>query len=117
VTVGGVASSTVTYSLDNTGFSSTVNPSTTGTPWYTRLEISAGDYSGPVTITWQLEKKDGQSSWTPVSTTTTTVTLQGVAENIYASGDGSSASNYNWADDVGTAGTYHVIATVESDTA
>jgi hypothetical protein len=116
VTVGGLADSTVTYSLDNTAFSSSVSPSTAGTPWYTRLEISDGDYTGPVTITWQLEKLDDLLSWTPVSTTTTTVTLQGIAENIYASSDGSSGSNYNWADDVDTKGTYHVIATVESDT-
>ena len=116
VTIGGVASSTVTYSLDNSAFSTTLTPAGASTPWYTRLEISAGDYSGPVTITWELEQKTGSSEWTPVSgaTTTTDVTLAGVAENVYASSDGGSTGNYDWSADVTAAGTYRVVATVDS---
>jgi hypothetical protein len=120
VTVGGVGlSSTVTYSLDNSIYSTTVEPSSTATSWYTRLEITDGDYAGPVTITWQLEQKTGPSTWTPVSgaSTTTTVTLSGSPENIHASSDGGIATNYDWSADVTATGTYHVVATVESDTA
>ncbi len=116
VTVGGVASSTVTYSLDNTAFSTTLTPAGASTPWYTRLEISAGDYSGPVTITWQLEQKTGPSTWGTVAggDTNTTITLAGTAENVYASSDGGSTGNYDWSTDVTAAGTYRVVATVDS---
>ena len=116
VTVGGVASSAVTYSLDNSAFSTTLAPAGASTPWYTRLEISAGDYSGPVTITWQLEQKTAPLTWTAVSgaTTTTDLTLAGAAENVYASSDGASTGNYDWSTDVTAAGTYRVVATVDS---
>ena len=116
VTIGGVATSEVTYSLDNSAYSTTLEPAGASTPWYTRLEISAGDYSGPVTITWQLEQKTGPSTWTPVSgaTTTTDVTLSGAAEDVYASNDGQNTGNYDWSGDVTAAGTYRVVATVDS---
>lgn len=116
VTIGGVASSTVTYSLDNSAYSTTLQPAGASTPWYTRLEISTGDYSGPVTITWQLEQKEGLSTWTPVSgaNTTTDVTLAGTQENVYASSDGLSTGNYDWSGNVTAAGTYRVVATVDS---
>ena len=116
VTIGGVASSAVTYSLDNSTFSTTLEPAGASTPWYTRLEISAGDYSGPVTITWQLEQKEDLTTWTPVSgaSETTDVVLAGTAEDIYASSDGLSTTNYDWSADVTEAGTYRVVATVDS---
>ena len=116
VTIGGVASSSVTYSLDNSAFSTTLQPSSTSTAWYTRLEISAGSYSGPVSITWQLEQKTGPTTWTPVSgaDATTTITLSGVAENVCASSDGGTTGNYDWSGDVPAEGTYRVVATVES---
>jgi hypothetical protein len=116
VTIGGVAASSVTYSLDNTAYSTTLEPGSAATSWYTRLEIGAGSYNGPVTITWQLEQKTGPSTWAPVSggDTTTTVTLSGSAEDIYASTDGGSTSNYDWSTDVTAPGTYRVVASVES---
>jgi hypothetical protein len=116
VTIGGVASSTVTYSLDNSSYTTTLSPSGTSTAWYTRLEIGSGSYNGPVQITWQLQQETAPSTWTDVSGayTTTDITLSGIAEDVYASDDGTSTSNYDWSSDVTTAGTYRVVATVES---
>lgn len=116
VTIGGLASSAVTYSLDNSTFSTTLEPSSASDSWYTRLEISAGDYSGPVAITWQLEQKEDLTTWTPVSgaSTTTDVVLAGTQEDIYASSDGLSTTNYDWSTNVSEAGTYRVVATVDS---
>jgi spore coat protein U-like protein len=114
-------STVVRYSLDNNATGSwtdTIEPSNSSSSWYSRLEISAGDYSGPVTVTWQLQQKTGSSEWTDVAggDTTTTITLTGAAQNIYATSDGLWAtSNYDWSTDVLTAGTYRVVATVESD--
>jgi hypothetical protein len=116
VTVGGVAASSVSYSLNNSTYTTTLEPGSASTSWYTRLEIGAGGYNGPVTITWQLEQKTGPSYWEAVSgaSTTTTVTLSGSAENIYASTDGESITNYDWSYDVAAPGTYRVVASVES---
>lgn len=119
VTVGGVASSTVTYSPDNAlpgTWTTTLTPSGVSDPWYTRLEISAGDYSGPVTVTWQLQKKNGTSTWEDVSgaDVITTMLLAGTAENVYASNDGGNTGNYDWSTDVSTSGTYRVAVSVDS---
>lgn len=118
VTIGGVAASTITYSIDNAlpgTWETTLTSTVISDPWYTRLEIPAGSYSGPVTITWQLQQKDGPSSWTNVGTPqTTTIVLSGNAEEVYASNDGANSGNYDWATDATTAGTYRVDVTVES---
>ena len=120
VTVGGVGASTVTYGLDNIEagtWTATLAPSNDSTSWYTRLEISAGSYSGPVTIDWHLERKTGTDTWTDVSgaTVSTSMVLSGSAQNVYATSNGAySSGNHDWGTDVVTAGTYRVIATVES---
>lgn len=119
VTIGGVGSSEVTYSLDNINgpYTPTLEPASASTPWFTRLEINGGDYSGPVIITWQLEQKTGPTpDWTAVSgaDTTTTITLSGSAEIVYASSDGTTTGNYDWDTDVTESGTYRVVVTVES---
>ena len=120
VTIGGVGSSEVTYSLDNINgpYTATLEPASASTPWFTRLEINGGDYSGPVIITWQLEQKTGPTpaDWTAVSgaDTTTTITLSGSAEIVYASSDGTTTGNYDWDTDVTESGTYRVVVTVES---
>ena len=110
VTIGGVASSTVMYSLDNLAgpYTTTLEPSGTSTSWFTRLEIGAGSYNGPAQLTWQLQQETAPSTWTDVSGayTTTDITLSGNAEEVY--------SNYDWSSDVTTPGTYRVVATVES---
>ncbi len=118
VTVGGVGSSTVMYSLDNnqTGaWTTTLNASGPGAAWYSRLEINGGDYSGPVTITWQLQQKG--ATWMDVSgaTATTSMTLSGTPQNVYATSDGAyGAGNHNWGSNVATSGAYRVLVTVQS---
>jgi hypothetical protein len=118
VTIGGVASSTVTYSPDNAlpgTWTTTLESGVISDPWYARLEIGAGSYSGPVTVTWQLQQKTGSSTWTDVGTAqTTTMVLAGTAENVYASSDGGNSNNYDWSTDASAAGTYRVDVTVES---
>jgi hypothetical protein len=119
LTVGGVASAIVTYSLDNSeagSWTTTLAPSGTSSSWYSRLDIDAGDYFGPVTITWQLQQKTEPSTWTDISgaDATTTMTLAGTAENAYASSDGGNIGNYDWSTDVTTAGIYRVVVTVKS---
>lgn len=119
VTIGGVAASSITYNPDNnaTGSWTTVlTASSVSDPWYARLEIGAGSFNGPVTITWQLQQKNGTDTWTDVSgaSETTDLTLSGSAESVYASNDGTDATNRNWGSDVTEAGTYRVNVIVES---
>jgi hypothetical protein len=110
--------SSVMYSLDNINgpWTATLEAANTTISWFTMLDVSADEMVGPVTITWELEQKTGPATWTPVSgaTTTTTVSLTGSAQEVYASVDGSVTGNHDWSGDVPAAGTYHVVATVES---
>jgi hypothetical protein len=58
LSVGVIGDSTVTYSVDNneTGaWTTTLAVSSPSAAWYSRLQINTGDYSGPVTMTWQLQ--------------------------------------------------------------
>ncbi len=109
---------TVTYSLNNveTGtWTTTLTLSNASSPWYSRLEINAAGYNGPVIVTWNLQQKTGVSSWTDVSgdAISTSMVLSGSVHNIYATNNGSySSSNYNWEQDVSASGTYRVVATV-----
>ncbi len=120
VTVGGTGAGNVMYSSDNAeagSWSTTLTPSDASASWYSRLDISSGDYSGPVTVTWQLQQKTGSSTWTNVSgaTTSTSIVLSGSAQNVYTTSNGVWASNNrDWGTDVTAAGTYRVVATVES---
>ena len=113
--LGSQAGTQVTYSSTNSDpWTPTLVPSGS---WYTRLEINAGAYSGPVTVTWQLYLKDGPSSWTAVnSSITTLITLSGAAESVYASGDGTIGTNFDWSTTgyADEAGTYRVVAIVNS---
>jgi len=119
VTVGGVASGTITYSTTNsTGatWSATLQPGDVSSPWYARLEIgSSNTYSGPVTITWQLLIESGPSTWSSVgSPVTTSVTLATGAQDVYASANGAITRNTDWGSLITSAGTYAVNATVDS---
>lgn len=119
VTIGGVGSGTITYSTDNSAgatWTTTLQSGSTSTPWFTRLEIStANTYSGPVTISWQLQQQTGPSTWSSVgSPVTTTTTLISGAQIVYASADGLITANTNWSTIATGAGTYRVTATVNS---
>jgi hypothetical protein len=120
VTVGGMGSANVMYSTVNAdpgSWTSTLSSSGTGVAWYSRLEIVAGGYSGPVKITWQLENKTGASTWTNVTgaSALTTMVLDGSAQNVYVTSDGTfGTGNYDWGANSLWAGTYRVMAYVES---
>ena len=80
VVVGGAGSSTITYSADNNeegSWTSTLQSASVSDPWYSRLEVSAGDYSGPVTITWKLQQKTATWTDVPSASTTTSIILSG----------------------------------------
>jgi hypothetical protein len=120
VTVGTVPLSYVKYSTVNADpgtWTSTLTPSGALVPWYSRLEIPPGGYSGPVTITWQLENKTGASTWANVTVASqiTDMVLNGLVQYVYATTDGIWAEgNHNWGANVPTNGTYRVIAYVNS---
>jgi hypothetical protein len=116
VTVGTAESGSVKYSLTNvegaTWASSLENP--TSASWYSRLEFLADGYSGPVSITWKLQKKTG-TSWDNITSTLTPVTLTGAAQNIYVTGDGLIDGNRDWELlGVTGSGTYRVIVEINS---
>jgi hypothetical protein len=116
VAVGGT-SGAVTYSSTNSEgatWSASIQPTNTSDPWFARLQIT---YSGPITITWQLETKAGESSWSPVSgaTVTTNTTLTGTGSHyVYASDDGTINGNLDWSTKTSISGIYRVTATVNS---
>jgi hypothetical protein len=111
-TVNNVTAGTVTYSTDgSTGWTADISAFNVGGSLYARFELASTSYSGPATITWQLQENNG--GWTNVgSAQTTTVTLTGSAQTIYASASGSTSGNHNWGADISTGGSYRVTATI-----
>jgi hypothetical protein len=83
-TVNNVTSGTVTYSSDgSTGWGASPAPFNVGNQLYSRFELSSTSYTGPSIITWQLQQDN--SGWTNVgSPVTTTISLTGSAQTIYA---------------------------------
>ncbi len=120
VTVNDVASGTVKYSTDG-GTTWTASPSAINVAdsLYARSEVSSSSYAGPATVTWQLQQ-DISGTWTNINgaTVSTTVTLTGSSQTIYASDDGTSGGNltpnFNWGTDISAGGSYRVSATVAS---
>ena len=116
VTVGGVTTGTITYSTvaDGSGsWTTTLDPDTGS--WYTKLEVNGG-YTGPVTVTWQLQSY-ATGSWVDVgaATVSTSTSLTGSAgQVIYATATGVVTSNHDWHTEAGAGGTYRVIATINS---
>ena len=120
VTVLGVTSGQIEFATSNTGTPTwSTALSVSGTSWYAEIVIGSGStYKGPVTISWQLQSYE-TGSWvndgSPVVTgVTTSVSLTGGTQTIYASPDGllSDATNWNTVDS--TATTYQIVATVAS---
>jgi hypothetical protein len=111
-TVNNVASGTVTYSTDGgSNFGASASAFNVGGTLFTRFELSSTSYPGSATVTWQLQKDN--SGWANVgSPVTTTVSLTGSVQTIYASTDGDSAGNTNWGALITAGGSYRVIATV-----
>ena len=114
VTVVGVTSGTITYSLDNAeagAWTATLEP--VGS-WYTKLALTGG-YSGNVTITWQLQSS-ATGPWANEGSTTVTtgITLSGSAQDFYATANGGITGNRDWSSTATGGGTYRVIATINS---
>ncbi len=80
-----------------------------GSEWYALFNITSGGYAGAVTITWWLQENTGswQNMTTPVEQTTSD-TLSGSTEIIYASGNGDQAGNKDWGASTTSAGTYRI---------
>ncbi len=116
VTVLGTATGNVRYSTTNEeGASWTVDLTPGSSSWYTRLEIGADTYTGPVTVTWQLQNKTGPSTWENFgAATSTAITLTGAAQNVYVTSDGLITGNRDWKLTATETGTYRVVATVAS---
>ena len=109
---------TVTYSPDNAEngiWSTALTISSPSDPWYSRLEINSAGFNRQVTVIWQLQQKTDFSSWTAVSgaVISTSITLSGGAQNVYATYDGAySSSNHDWGQNAVKSGTYRVVATL-----
>ncbi len=118
VVVGGSLSGNVYYCLTESGtYTSSVTVTNPSDAWYASVTTGANGYTGPGSISWQLEKKaiDG-SGWDPVGSavSTTGISLDGTVQTFYTSGT-SSAGNHNWSAGVaGVAGSYRVVATISS---
>jgi hypothetical protein len=118
VTVGG-AEGNIRYSADNVELGSwteALDGIGVGVAWYARFEITTGGYSGPVTITWQLQNKTGTSTWADLAgaSESTSVVFTGSAQNVYATSLGAITGNHDWGADFPRAGTYRVIVEVNS---
>jgi len=117
VSVGNISSGTVQYcpiNDTNGTWTTTLQVSDSTSPWYTRIQLSG--YTGPVTISWQLQEETGPSTWTavPTATLTTTVSLTGSVQYVYASTDGGIAGNQDWSTYCPDNGTYCLTVTVDS---
>ena len=117
LSVGVMGDGSVTYSVDNneTGaWTTTLAVSSPSAPWYSRLQINNGDYSGPVTMTWQLQQKTGNSNWGDFGrSVSTSIVLSGIPQNVYASSNGALTGNHDWGADISGSGTYRVVVTIE----
>jgi len=110
----------VEYSLSN------ADPWTTssisqgeGAQWYTRIYLTTPP-SQDVTANFVLQKQVG-TDWTTTpptnvtSFTTNTITLTTSTHEIYACSDGFTvANNLNWGPDTTTAGTYRIVAEINT---
>jgi hypothetical protein len=116
VTIGGAATGTVTYSTNNATWTDTLSPAGVDTPWYSKLNINGGQYSGSaVNITWTLQRKTGDTTWSNVGANTTTLmALVAGAQDVYVTPTGVISDNRDWGLDVTEQGTYRVVATVNS---
>ncbi len=118
VTIGGDTTGTITYSTDKETYSPTLCLPDSGSQWYTKLTIDGGSqYAGQtVTITWILQQKTGDNTWTDGSAlpSQTTITLPSYgALDVYTSPTGVSNGVFDWSL-ISSNGVYRVVTTVES---
>ena len=114
VTVNDVASGTVTYSTDGgSTYSATASSFNVGGSLFARFEVSSCSYSGPATLTWQLQ--EFTTTWTNIgSSVTTSVSSISTSQPIYASANGTTTSLHNFGTDIHEGGSYRVSVTVNS---
>ena len=119
VVVGSLTTGNVYYSLTDsnvdTDFLATVSPSGPSTSWYAKLNTTGGEYTGPVTVSWQLQKYSGtwDNMGAPVVSTPFTLTLG--SDTIYCSSDGTWTAvgqNQDWSILITDSGSYRVEATI-----
>lgn len=107
----------ITYSPTNSSVATwtlTLSNVPAGDDWFSRFEVQAGGYVGPVTITWVLQEEIS-SVWTDTAfSETTTFTLSGAVQNIYASSNGAIGTNWNWGLNTTTVGTWRIVASVDA---
>ncbi len=88
-----------------------------GGSWYARFVVSSTTYIGSATVTFQLEKQNTDSSWSPTGAPViiSDFDLTGASQIIYASNDGLVTSqNHDWSGDISTGGNYRITVTVAS---
>ena len=114
VTVTGVTTGTIEYSSSTSGpWTSTLSVSSGS--WYVELVIGSGStFKGAATVTWQLQSDATGTMTNDGSAVTTSVTLTGGSQTIYASPTGILSGNQDWSTIDSTPTTYQVIATVAS---
>lgn len=107
---------TVAYSETNST-TATWTPELTniaaGSPWYARFNVTGDGYSGVVTLTWVLQEKVSGVYTDTAYTVSTTVTLSGSPQFVYASAAGSIGTNKNWGIHTTKAATWRVAVSVE----
>ena len=115
VTVGGVADGTIYYSAtaDGSGGGWSETLLVPSGSWFTKLTVDAG-YSGPVTITWQLQSDATGSPQNVGSPTVTTMSLSGLGDDVYATATGAVTGNRDWSAIATSQATYRVIVTINS---
>ena len=104
----------VTYSTDQSTWSSILSPASVDVAWYTKLTVNGGQHSGAkITIDWQLQRKVNDTTWNKVgSSRTTTMRLDVNSQDVYATPTGVPTDNHDWSSEVTEQGTYHVVATM-----
>ena len=121
VVVGGLEGD-VYYSLSNVntlpGWTTALDVSGTGVAWYGKINVTAGGYVGPASISFQLYKTtDGGTNWSTVgsATTITGFQLSGSDQQIFATSDGLfGAGNRDWSLTATSSATYRIVATINT---
>jgi hypothetical protein len=113
VTVGGVTGN-VYYSNGNGTWADTLKVSGIGVSWYARFNTPGNQYTGPVSISWQLQQKQTNGTYTNLGDpTATSISLTTASQTIYASSDGS-GPGHDWSQTATTPASYRVVVTIQS---
>jgi len=82
-------------------------------PWYAKLNITTSDYTGAATVTWTLQKLVSGDWEDQSATQSTSTTITGSTQTIYAASTGTDqANNKNWGAETTSAATYRIKAVI-----